>query len=102
MVGTEQGRRGIACSVFTATFLGNVFACNRKAKSTSERIVGMYRAHYGPVLALQRNPCFPKVPFGSLEKTLNNIIFKNFLTVGDWCARIWSEDIKESAIMWTR
>jgi len=70
MVGTEQG---------------NVFACNRKAKSTSERIVGMYKAHYGPVLALQRNPCFPK----------------NFLTVGDWCARIWSEDIKESAIMWT-
>ena len=31
------------------------------------------------------------------------IIFpwQNFLTVGDWCARIWSEDIKESAIMWT-
>ena len=28
--------------------------------------------------------------------------FQNFLTVGDWCARIWSEDIKESAIMWTR
>ena len=27
---------------------------------------------------------------------------QNFLTVGDWCARIWSEDIKESAIMWTR
>ena len=22
--------------------------------------------------------------------------------MGDWCARIWSEDIKESAIMWTR
>ena len=43
------------------------------------------QAHYGPVYALQRNPCFPK----------------NFLTVGDWCARIWSEDIKESAIMWT-
>ena len=27
--------------------------------------------------------------------------FQNFLTVGDWCARIWSEDIKESSIMWT-
>lgn len=70
MVGTEQG---------------NVFACNRKAKSPAERIVGIYQAHFGPVYALQRNPCFPK----------------NFLTVGDWCARIWSEDIKESAIMWT-
>ena len=29
-------------------------------------------------------------------------VLQNFLTVGDWCARIWSEDIKESAIMWTR
>ena len=29
-------------------------------------------------------------------------MLQNFLTVGDWCARIWSEDIKESAIMWTR
>ncbi|XP_023346915.1 dynein intermediate chain 3, ciliary [Eurytemora carolleeae] len=70
MVGTEQG---------------NVFSCNRKAKTSSERIVGIYKAHFGPVYALERNPCFPK----------------NFLTVGDWCARIWSEDIKESAIMWT-
>ncbi|KAL3314150.1 Dynein intermediate chain 2, axonemal [Cichlidogyrus casuarinus] len=41
--------------------------------------------HYGPIYALQRNPFFPK----------------NFLSVGDWCARIWSEDCKESAIMWT-
>uniref|UniRef100_A0A8C1ZGN7 Dynein axonemal intermediate chain 2 n=1 Tax=Cyprinus carpio TaxID=7962 RepID=A0A8C1ZGN7_CYPCA len=26
----------------------------------------------------------------------------NFLTVADWTARIWSEDIKESSIMWTK
>lgn len=26
---------------------------------------------------------------------------KNFLTVGDWTARIWSEECRESAIMWT-
>ena len=32
-----------------------------KAKSPAERIVGIYQAHYGPVYALQRNPCFPKV-----------------------------------------
>ncbi|XP_064789134.1 dynein axonemal intermediate chain 2-like isoform X2 [Oncorhynchus masou masou] len=40
----------------------------------------------GPIYALQRNPFFPK----------------NFLTVADWTARIWSEDIKESSIMWTK
>ena len=36
-------------------------------------------------LTLSRNPAFPK----------------NFLTVGDWSARVWSEDIRGSAIMWT-
>ena len=40
---------------------GNVFSCNRKAKTSSERIVGIYKAHFGPVYALERNPCFPKV-----------------------------------------
>ena len=35
-------------------------------------------------------------------KLLYSFMLQNFLTVGDWCARIWSEDIKESAIMWTR
>ena len=40
----------------------------------------------GQLYAVQRNPFYPK----------------NFLTVGDWEARIWSEEIKESSIMWTR
>ena len=38
-----------------------MFSCNRKAKTSSERIVGIYKAHFGPVYALERNPCFPKV-----------------------------------------
>ncbi|XP_074543645.1 dynein axonemal intermediate chain 2-like [Halichoeres trimaculatus] len=65
---------------------GSVVSCNRKAKTPAEKIVCTYEGHHGPVYALQRNPLFPK----------------NFLTVGDWTARIWSEDIKESSIMWTR
>ena len=64
---------------------GCVFSCNKKSKTPSDKFAAIYNAHFGPVYALQRNPCFPK----------------NFLTVGDWCARIWSEDIKESSIMWT-
>ncbi len=72
--------------VFSFVVTGCVFSCNKKAKTRSEKISAIYNAHFGPVYALQRNPCFPK----------------NFLTVGDWCARIWSEDIKESSIMWTR
>ena len=58
MVGTEQG---------------NVFACNRKAKTPAERIVGIYQAHFGPVYALQRNPCFPKVNNNLSSQRLKNI-----------------------------
>jgi dynein intermediate chain 2 len=64
---------------------GCVISCNRKGKTAAEKIVCKYGAHVGPVYALQRNPSF----------------VKNFLTVGDWMARIWSEDCKESSIMWT-
>ncbi|XP_044269333.1 dynein intermediate chain 3, ciliary [Tribolium madens] len=70
MVGTEQGK---------------VISCNRKGKTPQEKMMGRFAAHYGPVLALQRNPAF----------------LKNFLTIGDWTARIWSEDCRESSIMWT-
>uniref|UniRef100_A0A8C0FKW8 Dynein intermediate chain 2, axonemal n=1 Tax=Bubo bubo TaxID=30461 RepID=A0A8C0FKW8_BUBBB len=53
MVGTEQGI---------------VIACNRKAKTPSEKITSTYSGHHGPIYALSRNPFYPKV----------------FLTVGDW------------------
>uniref|UniRef100_A0A672ZER7 Dynein, axonemal, intermediate chain 2b n=1 Tax=Sphaeramia orbicularis TaxID=375764 RepID=A0A672ZER7_9TELE len=65
---------------------GLVVSCNRKAKTPAEKIVCTYDGHHGPIYALHRNPFFPK----------------NFLTVGDWTARIWSEDIRDSSIMWTR
>lgn len=65
---------------------GQIISCNRKAKTPGEKIVCLYPGHHGPVYSLQRNPFFPK----------------NFLTVGDWTARVWSEDIRESCIMWTK
>nr|XP_035934928.1 dynein intermediate chain 2, axonemal isoform X1 [Halichoerus grypus] len=71
MVGTEQGI---------------VISCNRKAKTSAEKIVCTFPGHHGPIYALQRNPFYPK----------------NFLTVGDWTTRIWSEDSRESSIMWTK
>lgn len=70
MVGTEHG---------------SIISGNRKGKTPSEKFVGKYNAHHGPVYALQRNSAF----------------VKNFLSVGDWTAKIWSEDCKESAILWT-
>ncbi|KAJ1536017.1 Dynein intermediate chain 2, axonemal, partial [Nowakowskiella sp. JEL0078] len=64
---------------------GSVFMCNKKAKNPSEKITHIYPGHHGPLQALQRNPFFPK----------------NFLTVGDWTAKIWVEDVR-SSIMSTR
>ncbi|KAK9965831.1 hypothetical protein ABG768_004897 [Culter alburnus] len=65
---------------------GVVVSCSRKLETPNDPIVCTYRGHSGPIYALQRNPFFPK----------------NFLTVADWTARIWSEDITESSIMSTK
>jgi len=59
--------------------------CNRKAKNPADRIGTSYNGHHGPVYSVQRNPFFPKF----------------FLTIGDWTARVWMEDIKTS-IMTTK
>lgn len=62
-----------------------VISGNRKGKTPGEKISTRFKAQYGPVLTVERNPNF----------------VKNFLTVGDWTARIWSEDCRESCISWT-
>lgn len=58
---------------------GTVISCNRKAKNPADRIVQTYQGgHVGPVYSVKRSPFFQKI----------------FLTVGDWTARLWSEDLR--------
>ena len=64
---------------------GATFSFSRKAKPGTENILATYSGHFGPVNCVQRNPSYQKI----------------FLTVGDWCARVWSEDAKHSSIMTT-
>mmetsp|Transcript_30238 Transcript_30238/g.59057 ORF Transcript_30238/g.59057 Transcript_30238/m.59057 type:complete len:567 (+) Transcript_30238:151-1851(+) len=64
---------------------GTVLLCKRKSKSPSDRIGAVYPGHHGPIYALERNPFFAK----------------NFLTVGDWTARIWNDDLR-TPIMTTK
>jgi dynein intermediate chain 2 len=64
---------------------GTVLMCNRKAKNPSDRIGTAYHGHHGPVYSLERNPFFPKY----------------FMSIGDWSARVWMEDLK-TPIMTTR
>ena len=92
MVGTEQGKTTLASNPLLPNDLshyflsGKVALCTRKAKNPSERILSLYSAHGGPVYAVQRNP----------------MALKNFLTVGDWSAKIWAEDVRDSAIICTK
>jgi len=64
---------------------GIILSCNKRPKKqvevgawfgSEER--GGYGKHFGPVCAVKRNPFHPKF----------------FLTVGDWCAKMWMEELK--------
>ncbi|KAH9281265.1 Dynein intermediate chain 3, ciliary [Echinococcus granulosus] len=75
----------IPTKFMAGTEQGMIISCNRKGKSPAEKVAAVFSGHKGPVYALQRNPFFTKF----------------FLSVGDWSARIWSEDMKDDPIMWT-
>ena len=71
LIGTEQGY------VLQANKRKTIEVQNRYGYDTGK--------HHGPIYSLHRNPAHPKF----------------FLSVGDWCAKIWSEEQK-SPIMQTR
>ena len=74
----------IPAKFMVGTDQGRALGCTKKAKVQCEVILTSFAAHYGPVRSLQRNPNYTK----------------NFLTVGDWSARVWSEDITDSCLIW--
>lgn len=55
---------------------GSIFSCNRKAKNPVDRVKYVLNGHHGPIYGLRRNP------FNS----------KYFLSIGDWTARVWTDD----------
>lgn len=64
---------------------GIVLSCNKKPKKAVEvgswygsESKGGYGRHFGPVYSVKRNPFHVKF----------------FLTVGDWCAKLWMEELK--------
>ncbi|NXR25608.1 DNAI2 protein, partial [Cinclus mexicanus] len=60
---------------------GIIISCNRDAKTPPEKIANIFSSHIGAVYRVTRNPFFPKV----------------FLSVGDWTARIWTEELMDSS-----
>lgn len=55
---------------------GHIFSCNRKAKNPADRVKYVLSGHHGPLCGLRRNPFNPKY----------------FLSIGDWTARVWTDD----------
>lgn len=62
---------------------GTTLSCNRRGKSPQDKISQVFNGHHGPVYSVMRNTFFAKF----------------FLTVGDWTARIWSDEIKTPMYM---
>ncbi|NXE43159.1 DNAI2 protein, partial [Ptilorrhoa leucosticta] len=60
---------------------GTIISCNRDSKTPPEKIAHIFSGHLGAVYSVTRNPFFPKV----------------FLSVGDWTARIWTEELMDSS-----
>lgn len=68
------------------TEAGVVFILNKRFKTPADRIYAKIQCCHGTVAAVQRNPSF----------------LKFFLSVGDWQAKIWCEELKDSPIFWTK
>lgn len=64
---------------------GYIIGGNRKGVSLTEKLQWVIKSHLGSVNSLERNAAFSKF----------------FLSVGAWQAKIFSEDCKESPIIWT-
>lgn len=62
--------------------MGNVYVGNRKGTTPTETLILIYKLFSGPIRTIERNPFF----------------VKNFLIVGGWCAKIWSEETKDFPI----
>uniref|UniRef100_A0A061RDX4 Dynein intermediate chain 2, axonemal n=1 Tax=Tetraselmis sp. GSL018 TaxID=582737 RepID=A0A061RDX4_9CHLO len=64
------------------TEAGVVLSCNRKAKNPQDRVGASFGGHHGPVVQVERHPFYPKY----------------FLTIADWSARTWTEDLRTPII----
>lgn len=58
---------------------GLVVNVNRRTDNPVEKLLVRFECYSGPVLAIDRNPVYTK----------------NFLTVGNWSAKLWADDTKE-------
>lgn len=58
---------------------GIVLSVNRRGQNPVEKLATRFECCTGHVIAIDRNPTYTK----------------SFLTIGDWCAKVWADDTKE-------
>ncbi|KAK1130138.1 hypothetical protein K0M31_019822 [Melipona bicolor] len=64
---------------------GLVVNVNRRASNLVEKLAVKFQCYVGPVVAIDRNPVYTK----------------NFLTIGNWSAKVWADDTKEGNLLST-
>jgi dynein intermediate chain 2 len=64
------------------TSSGSILSGNRRSKTPVDRITGSFTGHVGPIVSISRHPFFPK----------------HFLSIADWTARVWSEDLHSELV----
>lgn len=64
---------------------GTILNVNRKLKGADRILAITFNGHHGPVYSVQRNPAHNKY----------------FLSIGDWTARLWAEEIRGPALFTT-
>lgn len=82
-VNTLQYDRAYPTKFLCGTDTGLVIDVNRKGKTHKEIMKSVTYAHWGPVKAVHRSPCTPRM----------------FITCGDWTVHVWSDDVLTSPIV---
>ncbi|KOC61090.1 Dynein intermediate chain 3, ciliary [Habropoda laboriosa] len=85
-VTTLQFEQTISSKFLAGTENGLVLSVNRRGNSPAEKLAIRFECYTGPVVAIDRNPIYTK----------------NFLTIGNWSAKIWADDTKEGCVLSTR
>jgi len=65
---------------------GMVINIREKVMKPIDKLAIRFNCHIGPIIDIDRNPFF----------------IKNFLTVGDWTVKIWSDDMREDCLITIR
>ncbi|XP_017758642.1 PREDICTED: trichohyalin-like [Eufriesea mexicana] len=81
-----QFEQTMSSKFLAGTENGIVVNVNRRMNNPVEKVAVRFECYTGAVITIDRNPIYTK----------------NFLTVGNWTAKVWADDTKEGSLLSTR